>query len=193
MYNFYYKNVQFSHQMCKQDFWFVCFLFRCFLDHPVIWLGVHCGSDIAVWFNVLQPWSDFRWIALFRADPWQFLLILSNIGRTMMTTCFSLGSAVTVSFLQKWNRLSWKPTTVTVNFCQNYGKKYDIDVACLCIGSAASESWWCWSIYGFSTHTQHGLWTLVCWIDLHWQPFMLSAHNASHHHLSRPKSVLIEG
>ena len=73
-----------------------------FLDHPVIWLGVHCRSNIAVWFNVLQPWSDFRWIALFRADPWQFLLILSNIGRTMMTTCFSLGSAVTASFLQKW-------------------------------------------------------------------------------------------
>ena len=128
MYDMFYLKLPFSYQTQFQPLlWFAGFVFisEIFFGHPVIWLGVHCRSDSAVWVNVLQPWSDFRWIVLFRADPWQFLLILSNIGRTMMTTCFSLGSTVTASFLQKWKPSFVKAHHGDSEFLSELWEKYD--------------------------------------------------------------------
>ena len=128
MYDMFYLKLPFSYQTQFQPLlWFAGFVFisEIFFGYPVIWLGVHCRSDSAVWVNVLQPWSDFRWIVLFRADPWQFLLILSNIGRTMMTTCFSLGSAVTASFLQKWKPSFVKAHHGDSEFLSELWEKYD--------------------------------------------------------------------
>ena len=73
---------------------------------------------------------------------------------------------------------------VTVNFIRTgriMGKVW-LSV-CLCIiGSAASESrcliyLWPQLVHPHSSGWEGGLWTLVCGIDLRWQPFMLPAHN----------------
>ena len=67
---------------------------------------------------------------------------------------------------------------------QNYGKSMAVCLSvCLCIiGSAASESrcliyLWPQLVHPHSSGWEGGLWTLVCGIDLRWQPFMLPAHN----------------